>query len=43
MKKEISESVSEVHARVFRLIEQAVPENGKVVVIGVGNSLGVAQ
>ena len=43
MRKEISESVVEVHKSVYRIIEQAVPESGKVVVIGVGNTLGVAQ
>ncbi len=43
MKKEISESVGEVHKSIYRIVEQTVPENGKVVVIGVGNTLGVAQ
>jgi hypothetical protein len=43
MKKEISESVGEVHRSIYRIVEQTVPENGKVVVIGVGNTLGVAQ
>jgi hypothetical protein len=43
MKKEISESVGEVHKSVYRIVEQTVPENGKVIVIGVGNTLGVAQ
>lgn len=43
MKKEVSEATAEVHRAVYRLIEQTVPENGKVVVIGVGNTLGVAQ
>jgi hypothetical protein len=43
MRKEISESVGEVHKAIYRIVEQAVPENGKVIVIGVGNTLGVAQ
>jgi hypothetical protein len=43
MKKEISESVAEVHKSVYRIVEQTIPENGKVVIIGVGNTLGVAQ
>jgi hypothetical protein len=43
MKKEISESVAEVHKSVFRIVEETVPENGKAIVIGVGNTLGVAQ
>ena len=43
MKKEISESVGEVHKSVYRIVEQTIPENGKVVIIGVGNTLGIAQ
>jgi hypothetical protein len=43
MRKEVSESVGEVHKSVYRIIEQTVPENGKAVVIGVGNTLGIAQ
>jgi hypothetical protein len=43
MKKEISESVVEVHKSIYRIVEQTIPENGKVVIIGVGNTLGVAQ
>ncbi|HVP22856.1 MAG TPA: DUF1512 domain-containing protein [Conexivisphaerales archaeon] len=43
MRQEVSESVGEVHKAIYRIIEQTVPENGKVVVIGVGNTLGIAQ
>ncbi len=43
MKKEISESVGEVQKSVYRIVEQTIPENGKVIIIGVGNTLGVAQ
>ncbi|MGA1975820.1 MAG: DUF1512 domain-containing protein [Conexivisphaerales archaeon] len=43
MKKEISESVGEVQKSVYRIVEQTVPENGKVIIIGVGNTLGIAQ
>lgn len=43
MRKEIAESVKTVQESVFRIIEERVPENGKVVVVGVGNTLGVAQ
>lgn len=43
MKKEISESVGEVQQSVYKIVEQTIPENGKVVVIGVGNTLGIAQ
>jgi len=43
MRKEIAESVKNVHQSLFRIIEERVPENGKVVVLGVGNTLGVAQ
>jgi hypothetical protein len=43
MKKEVSDSVGEVQKAIYRIAEQAVPENGKVVIIGVGNTLGVAQ
>jgi hypothetical protein len=43
MRKEIADSVKNVHEAIYRLIEERVPENAKVVVLGVGNSLGIAQ
>ncbi|MEM3267079.1 MAG: DUF1512 domain-containing protein [Conexivisphaerales archaeon] len=43
MRKEIAESVNQVQQTLFRIIEERVPENGRVVVIGVGNTLGVGQ
>lgn len=43
MKKEIAEASEEVKKTIFKIVENKIPEGGKVVVIGVGNTLGIAQ
>ncbi len=43
MKKEIAESIEKVTKSVFKLIDERTKEGQTVLVIGVGNTLGVAQ
>ena len=43
MKKEIADASDEVRKSILRIIENKVPEGGKAIVIGVGNTLGIAQ
>jgi len=43
MKKEIAESIDKVSKSVFNLIDDKTKEGDKVLIIGVGNTLGVAQ
>jgi len=43
MKKEIAESIEKVTKSVFSLIDERTKEGDKVLIIGVGNTLGVAQ
>jgi len=43
MKKEIADSAEKVHALLNRIIEEKTKEGDKVLIVGVGNSLGVGQ
>ena len=43
MKREIAESIDKVNASIFRLINEKTREGDNILVIGVGNTLGVAQ
>lgn len=43
MKKEISDSAEKVHALVNRIIEEKTKDGDSVLVVGVGNTLGVGQ
>lgn len=43
MKKEIAETVEKVTKSIFNVIEDKTKEGDKVLIIGVGNTLGVAQ
>jgi len=43
MKKEIADSAEKVHALLTRVIEEKTKEGDRVLVVGVGNSLGVGQ
>ena len=43
MKKEIAESIEKVTKSVFNVIEEKTREGDNVLIIGVGNTLGVAQ
>ncbi len=43
MKKEIAESLDKVSKSIFNVIEDRTKEGDKVLIIGVGNTLGVAQ
>jgi len=43
MKKEIAESIEKVTKSVFNVIEEKTKEGDSVLIIGVGNTLGVAQ
>jgi hypothetical protein len=43
MKKEIAESIEKVSKSVFNVIEEKTKEGDSVLIIGVGNTLGVAQ
>ena len=43
MTKDIAESVPKVIERIYRLLEEETKEGDAVVIIGVGNTLGVAQ
>ncbi len=43
MRREIAESIDKVEKAIFRLIDEKSKEGDKILVIGVGNTLGVAQ
>ena len=43
MKKEIAESIEKVNKSIFNVIDDKTREGDKVLIIGVGNTLGVAQ
>jgi hypothetical protein len=43
MKKEIAESIEKVTKSVFNVVEEKTKEGDNVLIIGVGNTLGVAQ
>ncbi len=43
MKKEIAESIDKVSKSIFKVIDDKTKEGDKVLIIGVGNTLGVAQ
>jgi hypothetical protein len=43
MKKEIAESIEKVTKSVFSVVEERTKEGDKVLIIGVGNTLGVGQ
>ena len=43
MKKEIANATEEVRNSMLKIIENKVPEGGKAIVVGVGNTLGIAQ
>ncbi|MEM0146198.1 MAG: DUF1512 family protein [Conexivisphaerales archaeon] len=43
MTREIAEAADQARKTILSLIETQVPEGGKAVIIGVGNTLGVAQ
>ncbi len=43
MKKEIAESIDKVSKSIFSVIDDKTKEGDKVLIIGVGNTLGVAQ
>jgi hypothetical protein len=43
MKKEIAESIEKVSKSVFNVIDERTKEGDSVLIIGVGNTLGVAQ
>ena len=43
MKKEIAESIEKVNKSIFNVIDDKTSEGDKVIIIGVGNTLGVAQ
>ena len=43
MKKEIANASDEVRKSILKIIETKVPEGGKAIVVGVGNTLGIAQ
>ncbi|MHA2092391.1 MAG: DUF1512 family protein, partial [Candidatus Kariarchaeaceae archaeon] len=43
MKKEIAESIDKVIPILYRIIEEKTKSGDSVLIIGVGNTLGVAQ
>ena len=43
MKKEIADSAEKVQALVNRIIEEKTKEGEKVLIVGVGNTIGVGQ
>lgn len=43
MRKEIADSMDETRSTILKLVEEVIPEHGKGIIIGVGNTLGIAQ
>ena len=43
MTKEIAESVDTVHDIINRIIEERTNPNDKIIIVGVGNTIGVSQ
>ncbi len=43
MRKEITDSMDETRSTILKLVEEVIPEHGKGIIIGVGNTLGIAQ
>ena len=43
MTKEIAESVDTVHDIINRIIEERTKPNDKIIIVGVGNTIGVIQ
>ena len=43
MKKEIAESADEVEERIKRIIEEETEKGENVLLVGVGNTIGVGQ
>ena len=43
MRKEIAEATDKVMERIYRLIEEKTKEGDTILIVGVGNTLGVAQ